>query len=178
LSLRLAWLEITGRKGEKVTRNEKAQVISALEEEFKASSAVVVCDYKGLGVKKLEVLRNSARAAGVKVQVIKNTLAGIALKNADKAGMELKDTNIFVWGEDSLSVCKVADKFEEANGDFFKIKTAFMDGKVASLQEIKALAKLPSRDELIAMLLQVWNAPLQHFVVGLNALKEKKEQTA
>ena len=49
-----------------------------------------------------------------------------------------------------------------------------MDGEVASLSKIVALSKLPSRDELIAMLLQVWNAPIQNFTIGVNALKEKK----
>ena len=62
--------------------------------------------------------------------------------------------------------------------EFFKLKTAFIDGEVASVEKVVALSKMPSRDELIAMLLQVWNAPIQNFTIGLNALKEKKEQTA
>lgn len=161
-----------------MTRNEKTQIVSALEDEFRSSDAIVICDYKGLSVKKLETLRISAKDADVKVRVIKNTLASIALKNSGKEGLELKDTNIFIWGKDSLAVSKISAKFEESNSEFFKIKSAFLDGEVAPVQKVVALSKLPSRDELIAMLLQVWNAPLQHFVVGLNALKEKKEQTA
>ena len=176
--IRPALLEITGRKGEKVTRNEKTEVVAKLESEFKTAEAIVVCDYRGLSVKKLEVLRNSAKEQNVKVQVIKNTLANIALENSDKVGMELKDTNIYLWSEDQLAVTKVAAKFEEANADLFKIKTAYIDGEVASVDKVKALSKMPSRDELIAMLLQVWNAPIQNFTIGLNALKEKKEQSA
>jgi len=57
--IRPALLEITGRKGEKVTRNEKTEVVAKLESEFKTAEAIVVCDYRGLSVKKLEVLRNS-----------------------------------------------------------------------------------------------------------------------
>ena len=161
-----------------VTRSEKAQIISDLQNEFSGEKAIVVADYKGLSVKKLEVLRDAARNADVKVQVIKNTLASIALKNSNKDGMSLKDTNIFIWGEDALNVCKVAAKFAESNAEFFKLKTAHLDGEVADIAKVVALSKLPSKDELIAMLLQVWNAPLQNFVIGLNALKEKKEQTA
>ena len=161
-----------------MTRNKKTEVVAKLESEFKAAEAIVVCDYRGLSVKKLEVLRNSAKEQNVKVQVIKNTLANIALKNSDKVGMELKDTNIYLWSEDQLAVTKVAAKFEEANADLFKIKTAYIDGEVASVDKVKALSKMPSRDELIAMLLQVWNAPIQNFTIGLNALKEKKEQSA
>ena len=112
------------------------------------------------------------------MQVVKNTLANIALNNAGKTGIELKDTNIFVWGKDSLTVCKVAAKFAEANADFFKLKTAHLDGEVTDVAKVVALSKMPSRDELIAMLLQVWNAPLTNFVIGLNALKEKKENQA
>lgn len=161
-----------------MTRNDKSKIISYLEEEFKQSDAVVVCDYKGLNVKKIEILRNEAREFGIKVKVIKNTLANIALNNCGKTGMELKDTNIFVWGEDQLLVSKVVAKFEEAGNGFFKIKTAYMDGEVSSASKVVALSKMPSRNELIAMLLQVWNAPIQNFTIGLNALKEKKEQIA
>ena len=150
-----------------MTRDEKAKILAELKDEFASSEAIVVSDFKGLSVKQLEVLRN---------KIIKNTLANIALKNAEKEGMSFKDTNIFLWG-DQLSVCKVAAKFEEKN-EFFKLKTAFIDGEVASVEKVVALSKMPSRDELIAMLLQVWNAPIQNFTIGLNALKEKKEQTA
>ena len=161
-----------------MTRSEKSEVIANLESEFVKAQAIVVCDYRGLNVKKLEVLRNAAREQNVKIQVIKNTLANIALKNADKVGIELKDTNIYAWSEDQLAVTKVVAKFEETNSELFKIKTAYIDGEVASVEKVKALSKMPSRDELIAMLLQVWNAPIQNFTIGLNALKEKKEQSA
>lgn len=157
-----------------MTRSEKTQIVAKLEEGFKASEAIVVCNYKGLSTKKLEELRNNARENKVKVQIIKNTLARIALENSDKKGLELKDTNIYLWGEDQLSVSKVAAKFEEDN-ELFKIKTAFVDGEVADVAKIKALAKMPSRNELLAMLLQVWNAPITNFTIGLNALKNKKE---
>ncbi len=89
--------------------------------------------------------------------------------------MVLKDTNIFIWG-DQLSATKVAAKFEETNSELFKIKTAHIDGEVASVEKVKALSKMPSRNELLAMLLQVWNAPIQNFTIGLNALKDKKER--
>ncbi|MGG7073803.1 50S ribosomal protein L10 [Campylobacter sp. 9BO] len=161
-----------------MTRNEKSEIIAKLEGEFKTAEAIVVCDYRGLSVKKLEALRHAAREQSVRVQVVKNTLANIALKNVEKDGMDLKDTNIYVWGEDQLAVTKVVAKFEESNSELFKIKTAHIDGQVASVDKVKALSKMPSRDELIAMLLQVWNAPIQNFTIGLNALKEKKEQSA
>lgn len=160
-----------------MTRNEKSEIISKLEAEFKENEAIIVCDYRGLSTKKLEALRDAARVLNVKVQIVKNTLANIALNNIGKSGMILKDTNIFIWG-DQLSATKVAAKFEETNSELFKIKTAYIDGEVASVEKVKALSKMPSRDELLAMLLQVWNAPIQNFTIGLNALKEKKEKSA
>lgn len=161
-----------------MTRKQKSDVINTLVGEFAGAEAIVVCDYRGLSTKKLEALRDLAREQSVKVRVVKNTLADIALKQANKEGLELKDTNIYIWGEDQLSVTKVVAKFEENNSEFFKIKTGHIDGNVVSVDHIKALSKMPSRDELIAMLLQVWNAPIQNFTIGLNALKEKKEQSA
>ncbi|MDR2342198.1 MAG: 50S ribosomal protein L10 [Campylobacteraceae bacterium] len=162
-----------------MTKDEKIKLVSELSEEFKASEAIVVCNYKGLKVKAIESLRNKARAANVKVQVIKNTLAAIAVKNADISDLGLKDTNIFIWGKDQLAVSKVAANFKkEIDSDFFAIKTAFVDGSIADASKVEALAALPSREELIAMLLQVWNAPITNFVVGLDALRAKKEQSA
>ena len=159
-----------------MTRDEKSKIVAELSEAFKAGEAIVISDFKGLSVKQLEDLRNSAREAGVKVRVIKNTLANIALKNAEKNGLNFKDTNIFLWGE-QLSVCKVAAKFEEKS-EVFKLKAAHIDGEVAGVDKVRALSKMPSKDELIAMLLQVWNAPIQNFTIGLNALKQKKEASA
>lgn len=158
-----------------MTRLQKEKVVSSLKFDFEESSAVLVCDYKGLNTKSIEALRKNARQVNVKVQIIKNTLASLALKAANKDGLKLKDTNIFLWGEDSLSVTKVGAKFEEEN-EKFSLKAAYLDDEVASLDKVRTLAKMPSRDELLAMLLQVWKAPIANFTIGLNALKEKKEQ--
>ena len=158
-----------------MTRNEKAAIVSTLTEEFKSSDAIVVCEYKGLKVKNLEVLRNSAREAEVSVQVAKNTLAAIAMKNAGVEGIELKDDNIFIWGPDQLAVTKVVAKFAK-DAELFNIKAAFIDGEFADAAKVEALSKMPSRDELIGMLLQVWNAPITNFTIGLDALRAKKEE--
>lgn len=158
-----------------MTRNQKEELIARLSDEFTSNNAVVVCNYKGIITKQLEVLRDSARVADVKVEVIKNTLANIALDKAGKTGLTLKDTNIYLWGADALAVTKVAAKFAEKN-NAFEVKFGHIDGEVADANKIIALSKMPSREELLAMLLQVWNAPIQNFTIGLNALKEKKEK--
>lgn len=151
-----------------MTRKEKQQLLDGLTAEFKDASAIAVCDYKGLSVASLETIRNSARKANLRVQVIKNTLAGIALKNADKDGLELKETNIFVWGQDQVELAKGLVQFEKDN-ELFKIKVGFFDGNVVEKDQIVAISKLPSKEELIGMLLSVWTAPMRNMAYVLNA---------
>lgn len=160
-----------------MTRQEKVEIVSTLTEAFKSSDAVAVCEYKGLKVSELEILRQSAKEQDVTVRVAKNTLASIAFNNAGMEGFSLKDTNIFVWGEDQLAVAKVVAKFAEAK-DAFTIKSAYIDGEIADVSKVVALSKMPSRDELLAMLLQVWKAPIANFTIGLDALRAKKEESA
>jgi len=158
-----------------LTKNEKIELVNHLTEEFKASDALIVCDFKGIDTKSLEVLRNSAKEKDVKVKIAKNTLASIAMKNSQIDGIELKDTNLFVWGEDQLEVTKVVSKFAQTNKTF-KIRVGFVAGEIADATKIEALSKLPSRDELIGMLLQTWMAPITNFTIGLDALRAKKEE--
>jgi len=158
-----------------MTKTQKTQIIEELSGEFKASSAIAVCDYKGLTVRQLEDLRARSRACGTKVQVIKNTLALIALKNAGIEGLELKETNVFVWSNDQISLAKTIATFAETTNEKFVIKSGFFEGSVVSAAHINAVSKLPSRDELIGMLLSVWTAPARYFVTGLDNLKKSKE---
>eukprot|EP00792_Barthelona_sp_PAP020_P004709 TRINITY_DN229_c0_g1_i1.p1 TRINITY_DN229_c0_g1~~TRINITY_DN229_c0_g1_i1.p1 ORF type:complete len:162 (+),score=40.56 TRINITY_DN229_c0_g1_i1:116-601(+) len=146
-----------------MTKQQKAEVIDFLTAEFKESQAIVVCDYKGLTHKQLEDLRNDARANGTKVQVAKNTLVTVAVKNAELGDVELSGTNIFLWSEDQISACKVADKFATANKDKFAIKSGIIEGQIADLATVNAFAKLPSREELLGMLAATWMAPVANF---------------
>lgn len=159
-----------------MTKNEKTQMIEHLSSEFKNASALLVCDYKGLTVKSLDELRKSARTQEIKVQVVKNTLAKISMDNAGYPDLGLKDTNIFIWGNDQIGLSKLAAKFGEANKEKFAIKNGCFDGEKVELDHIMAISKLPSRDELIGMLLSVWTAPARYFVTGLDNLKKQKEQ--
>ncbi len=161
-----------------MNKAQKQEIVQYLSEEFKSSNGLVVADYKGLSVAQIEELRIAAKEQDVKVRVAKNTLANIALRNAGIEGIELKDTNILVWGDDQLTVAKVAAKYAETKKDIFAIKTAFMDGEISDAAKVEALSKMPSRDELIGMLLSVWMAPVRNFAIGLDALRAKKEESA
>jgi large subunit ribosomal protein L10 len=165
-------------EGGKMTKIEKNEIIEQLAEEFKGSEAIVVADYKGTSHKSLEELRKAAKEAGVKVQVAKNTLVSLAIKNAGHEELELTGTNIFLWSEDQINACKVADKFASANKDTFAIKAGVIEGKAADVNTVNAFAKLPGREELLGMLAATWMAPVTNFTIGLDALRKKKEEEA
>jgi large subunit ribosomal protein L10 len=158
-----------------MTKTQKAEIIEVLSNEFKDAQSVIFCDYKGLSVSKLENLRKMARAKDAKVQVVKNTLATIALTNAELTGVELKDTNILVWGADSIATSKVASDFAKDN-EKFVIKSAYVDREPANAAKVEAFAKLPGREELLGMLASVWMGPVRNFTIGLDALRKKREE--
>ncbi len=159
-------------------RSEKTKIIDFLTNEFKTSEAIVVCGFSGLTHKKLELLRQYADENGAKVRVVKNTFATIAVKNAGLDELDIVENNLVVWSEDQISACKVADKFASDNKEKFFIKTGYIEGKLADIATINAMAKLPGRDELIGMLLSVWTAPARNFVTGLDNLRAKLEEAA
>jgi len=161
-----------------MTRQEKSEVIKYLSSEFKNSLAVVVCDYKGLTHKELETLRQDAKANDTKVKVIKNTLVIKAVKDAKLGDIDLSGTNIYLWSQDQISACKVADKFASSNKDKFIIKSGIIEGQIADVARVNAFAKLPSREELLGMLASVWMAPIRSFTIGLDTLRRKKEEAA
>jgi large subunit ribosomal protein L10 len=162
-------------KGDKMTRNKKEELVKFFSDEFAKSEAVLIASFKGLSVVELESLRNMAREKEVLVKVSKNTLINLALKNNNLEIEGLKETNIFLWAKDQMAACKVAVDFEKAN-DKFILKYAILEKNMASLDSVRTLASLPGKDELIAMLLSVWNGPARSFVTGLDNLKKKKEE--
>ena len=161
-----------------MTRTRKEELVAEMTEAFKGAGAIIVCDYKGMTVENLEIVRNLAKDEETKVQVVKNKLARIALKNAGCEDIEFTDTNLVIWGDAQVTPCKIADQAATQFNDSFSIKTGLIQGEVASMETINAMAKLPTRDVLIGMLLNVWNAPVQNFTIGMDALSKKLEEEA
>jgi large subunit ribosomal protein L10 len=154
---------------------KKIEVIEKLASSLDNATAVVICDYKGLTVSKLEELRRSAKVKGTSVQVVKNTLAKIALEKAGMTGLDIKDTNILVWSDDVIAASKVAYDFAKSN-DKFVVKAGYLDKEQADAAKINAFAKLPGREELLGMLASVWMGPIRNFTIGLDALRRQKEE--
>jgi len=155
-----------------LTRSQKEEVVQYLTEEFKNATAIVDCDYKGMTVPEIESLRRVAKEKGLKVRVVKNTLALIALRNNGVEDFELKDTNLLVWGSDLVDLAKTVTDFAKEHKDRFKIKQGYFEGEVADASKIEAYSKLPSKEELLGMLLSVWTAPLRNLLYVWNAPKQ------
>ncbi|HQS66773.1 MAG TPA: 50S ribosomal protein L10 [Sulfuricurvum sp.] len=157
-----------------MNKTQKSEIVNTLTSEFKTATAVVMCDYRGLTVSDLEELRKIARGKETKVQVVKNTLASIALANADMTGIAISDTNIFIWSDDSIAAAKTVVEFAKGR-DKFVIRVAYIDGQAADEKKVRAFATLPGREELLGMLASVWMGPVRNFTIGLDALKRQKE---
>jgi large subunit ribosomal protein L10 len=160
-----------------MNKTQKSEIVNTLTSEFSSAKAVIMCDYRGLTVSNLESLRKIARGKETKVQVVKNTLATIALNNAGMTGIDIVDTNIFVWGDDAIAAAKTVVEFAKEN-DKFTLRTAYIDGEAADEQKVRAFATLPGREELLGMLASVWMGPVRNFTIGIDALKRKREEEA
>jgi len=161
-----------------MTRTEKVKLVTQMTESFTSRAAIVVCEYKGMTVHGLEAIRNEARANDINVKVVKNTLAIIALKNAGQESVALVDTNLLIWGDDQIATCKIAETAANNNKEKFLIKSGLLDGVAVDARTVVAMAKLPGREELLGMLLNVWNGPARSFAIGLQALATKKSEEA
>jgi len=130
-----------------MTRAEKEQLVADLTTAFSESNAIVICDYKGTKCHELETVRAFATENDSHVRVVKNTLATLALKNAGIDDLQLKDTNLIVWGEDQISTCKVADKAATEYKATFSLKAGALEGKAVDLATIEAMAKKKKEEE-------------------------------
>ena len=154
---------------EKILEQKKQQVID-LVEKLKSASAGVLVDYRGLTVEEDTQLRRKLREAGVEYAVVKNTLTRFA---SNEVGYGEFDpvlhgpTALALSFTDVVAPAKVLVEYAKEN-DKLEIKAGFIEGKVVSLDEIKALADLPSKDVLVAKLLCSMSSPLQGFVNVLN----------
>jgi large subunit ribosomal protein L10 len=153
-----------------VDRAEKAELVAALREVFKAANVVVVAHYSGLTVAQMQTLRRQMRQAGASVKVAKNRLAKIALTGADVASIAslLKGPALIAYSGDPVAAPKVAVDFAKANERFVILGGAM--GKTAlNLDGIKQLAALPSLDELRAKIIGLIQAPATKIAQVINA---------
>ena len=149
----------------------KQAVVAQLKEQLESAKGVVLTSYKGLTVAQDMELRRELREAGVSYHVVKNTMLRIAAKEAGIEGIEehLEGTTAFAFStEDAVAPAKVICGFIKKNkledAEVLTVKVGMVEGKVIGVDEVKALAALPSREELIAKLLGSMNAPISNTV--------------
>ena len=161
--------------------SEKQAVVAALTEQLKNASSGVLVDYKGITVAEDTALRTELRQNEVQYGVVKNTLVRFALNNVGLEGLDdvlNGTTSLATSAGDPIAPMRVVNKYVKQLNDKFVIKGGFMDGKVISLEEIQALAELPSKEVLQAQALGMMLAPITSLAIVLKAIAEKNGEPA
>jgi len=155
------------------SRETKQNDLNALAESLKDSKSAMIVSFNGLTVQKDQEFREQIRAAGGRYQVVKNTLARIAVKGTpyEEVSGDLKGVTALAWTDnDPVVLSKAVSKFVADNADHYTFKSGVVDGKVVDLAQLKTIASLPSKEELISKLLYVLNAQAQRIVTVINAV--------
>ena len=155
--------------------SEKQAIVASLVDTLQSASAGVFVDYKGITVAEDTALRHELRENGVEYSVVKNTLV-----RRDQVGMSELDsilngtTSLAISKEDPIAPMRIINKYAKQMGDRFNIKAGFMEGQVLPLEDIAALAELPSKDGLVAQLLGMMLAPITSLAIVIKAIAEEK----
>lgn len=171
-----------------MNRTEKKQVVESLHDSFSKSKIIILTDYKGLDVEKMNELRRKLREAEVEYKVVKNTLIKRASENTDAALLQdyFKGPSALAFSyNDPVAPAKVLMEFAKEN-EKLEIKIGVMNGKAISLDELKSLSALPSREILLGQLLSAMNGVPTSLVRALSnvpgrmlnvlqAIKDQKE---
>lgn len=156
----------------------KQAVVGEITDKLKSSASVVVVDYRGLNVGQVTELRKQLREAGIDFKVYKNSMTRRAAEAAGLEGLNehLTGPNAIAFSsEDVIAPAKILNDFAKKN-DKLEIKAGVIEGNVASEEEVKALATLPSREGLLSMLLSVLQAPMRNFALATKAVADQKEE--
>lgn len=159
---------------------EKKQIVADLADRIKNSVAGIIVDYHGINVADDTQLRRELREAGVKYTVVKNTLIKLAAKEAGLEGVDdvLNGTSAIATSEtDYVAAARILSKYADSN-EKFTVKTGYLDNEVISLEKIASLAKLTSREVLLANVLGAFNAPIASFARAVQAIVDKNGEEA
>ena len=157
-----------------MNREEKTELLGLLNEVFSNSESVVITEYKGLTVAEADELRNKIREAGASLRVTKNRIAKLAVKGTKFEALAdmFKGPIAMAYASDPISACKACVEFAKNNEKLVIIGGALSD-KTLTLDEIKALASIPSIDELHAKLIGLLQAPASKLARVTKAYSEK-----
>ncbi|MBU1354985.1 MAG: 50S ribosomal protein L10 [Candidatus Edwardsbacteria bacterium] len=156
-------------------KQEKEKIVRELTEKLKAAKAIYLTDFTGLDVVRATELRKKLRDASVEYQVVKNTLAQLAAKNA---GMEMLldyltgPTGLAFGVKDPIIPAKILVEFAK-NDDKPSVKVGIVEGKMVDVKQVKQLALLPSREVLISQILSAMQSPITGLVGALGGIIQK-----
>ena len=159
---------------------KKAELVDEYAEKFQNATSIVVANSRGLTVEQDTQLRKQLREAGVELKVVKNS---ILRRAAEKAGFGELNENfvgpsaVAFSNEDAVAPAKVIADFAKT-ADKLEIKAGVIEGKITSVEEVKAIAALPSREGLLSMLLSVLQAPVRNVAYAVKAVADSKEEGA
>ena len=156
----------------------KKEVVAEVSERLKSAQAVVLAEYRGLPVEDITVLRSQARASGVYLRVLKNSLARRAVQGTpfEKLSDQMVGPLAYGISDDPVAAAKVLHAYAKGN-DKLVIKGGAMPNHVMNAKEVGQLATMPSREELLAKLLGTMQAPIAKFVQTLNEVPGKFVRT-
>ena len=157
-----------------LNRQEKAIVIEEVTTQVAKAQSIVVAEYRGLDVASVTVLRKTARESGVYLRVLKNSLARRAVAGTPFEALSAQLTGPLIYGisQDPVSAAKVLAAFSKTN-EKLVIKAGALPNSLLTVDGVKALATMPSREELLAKLLGTMQAPIVQFVRTLNEVPTK-----
>lgn len=159
---------------------QKEELVKNLAERLKTAKVIILTDYRGINVSDVTKLRADLRNVNAEYKVIKNNIVKRALDMNGESGLDdllTGPTAVLMGDEDYLEPSKVIYNFTK-NNDFYKIKGGIIDGKVVTAEEIVTLAKLPSKQELVAKLAGCLLANISKLAVALDQVKVQKEAQA
>ncbi len=151
-------------------RTEKEQLVAELSQKIKDAKALYYTDFTGLNVKRMTELRRRLRKAGVEYVVIKNTLALRAVNESGLVSERLKGPTGLVLSRDPIAAAKLLADFARENDARPAVKGGLLDGRTIDSAQVKQLATMPSREQMLAELGAGLQAPMAAFVGALNGL--------
>lgn len=151
-------------------RTDKEQLVSDLRDKLQKSTSLYYTDFTGLNVKRMTELRRRLKRAGVDYVVIKNTLALRAVNESGLVGEKLKGPTGLVLGADPVAAAKVLTDFAREFEQKPAVKGGLLEGKAVDAAQVKQLASLPSREQMLADLGAGLQSPMAAFVGALNGL--------
>lgn len=154
----------------------KQGIVSEIVEKAKASQTIIVCEYRGLSVAKLQEIRRALRKENAELCVYKNSLVERATKELGYTDLDqvLAGPNAVVFSQDVIAGAKVVAKYARRYKDILVIKGGVVEGKFADADKIKEVAKLPGREGLISMFLSCLQAPVRQFACTVQAIADAK----